>query len=192
VFFIGTFLITEKIKDMDPNLVQRLSVKAHTVVITLTFAWPIALGILYLYNTETHLACEYGSISYLVCFGIPLLWTPAVYIKHNKFTRNTLGYLLMFGPGLAGWFLFPLTALNCKPGYEMSAWIIFAFYPLFSVLSGTRFVKFYDVRHMDPEDLNKPKDYGFLEGRASLVNEQVAKPVRLSIQGGSGRLLNGE
>jgi hypothetical protein len=177
VFLIGSRLIWKKISDMNPNLTQRLSVETHSIVLVLTFAWPLTLGILYLFTTDTHLACEYGSISYLVCFGIPILWVPAVHIKHTKFTRNTLGYLLIFGPGMLGWFLFPMTAINCKPGYELSAWCIFAIFPLFSLLSGARFVKFYDVRHMDPEDLNKPKDHGFIDGGGELLTEQVGKSI---------------
>lgn len=162
VFLVGARLIWKKIQDMDPRLTQRLSVPTHSIVLVGTFLYPIVLGILYTTNTGTALACEYGSVSYLVCFGLPTLWVPAVFIKHNKFTRNTLGYLLIFFPGMLGWFLFPMVAINCKPGYTLSGWAIFAIYPLFCLLSGARFVKFYDVRHMDAEEASKPKDHGFL------------------------------
>jgi len=177
VFLVGSRLIWKKIQDMDPRLTQRLSVQTHSLVLVATFIYPIVLGFLYTSTSAENLACEYGSVSYLLCFGLPVIWTPAVFIKHTKFTRNTLGYLLIFFPGMLGWFLFPMVALNCKPGYTLSGWVIFACYPLFTLLSGARFVKFYDVRHMTAEEANKPKDHGFLDGGSDLLTEQVGKHV---------------
>ena len=160
VYFVGSRLIWKKIEDMDPNLTQRLSVQNHSLVIVFTFLWPLVLAVMF--ATKENL-CTIGSITYFVCFGVPALWSIGVQVKHNKFTRNSLGYLLIFLPGFAGWFMFPLVAVNCK-AYTLQAWIIFACYPLFGLLSGARFVKFYDVRH--PEQLaegeKKEKDYGFI------------------------------
>ena len=175
---------------MDPRLTQRLSVPTHSIVIVGTFLYPIILGVLYTTTTATTIACEYGSVSYLVCFGLPVLWTPTVFIKHTKFTRNTLGYLLIFFPGMLGWFLFPMVAINCKPGFTISAWVIFACYPMFCLLSGARFVKFYDVRHMDAEEANKPKDHGFLEGDVDLLTEPVGKQIQQPQNTSKERLIN--
>lgn len=147
IFFVGARLVWKKIEDMDPNLTQRLSVEAHCAVIFATFLWPLLLGILYATNPTP---CAQGSYTYLILFGVPMVWSISVHINHNKLTRNTFGYLLIFMPGMLGWFLIPLVAVNCKI-YKLQSWIILGTYPLFCLLSGARFVKFYDVRH--PEQL---------------------------------------
>lgn len=41
------------------------------------------------------------------------MWSISVHMNHNKLTRNTFGYLLIFMPGMLGWFLFPLVAVDC-------------------------------------------------------------------------------
>lgn len=160
VFWIGARLIYKKIEDMDPNLTQRLSVQNHSFAIVFTFMWPIVLGFLWLTQKQQ---CTMGAVSFLLIFGVPALWSIGVQVRHNKFTRNSLGYLLIFLPGLVGWFVIPLAAINCS-SFKLQSWIIFGCYPLFGLLSGSRFVKFYDVRHPEalPDGQKKEKDFGFI------------------------------
>ena len=105
--------------------------------------------------------CQWGSVTYFIIFGPPALWSFTICFKHNKLTRNTLGYLLIILPGLAGWLFLPLVAINCKE-FKIMEWTIFGLYPLFGLLSGSRFVKFYDVRHPEAGGDKKEKDYGFI------------------------------
>lgn len=171
-FFVGARLIWKKVEDMDPNLVQRLSVESHSLVMTFTFAWPLTLGALY---TSTTNQCEWGYVVYFILFGVPAVWSLTIQFKHTKVTRNTLGYLLIFLPGLAGWFMLPLVAINCKV-YTLQEWTIFGCFPLFCLLSGSRFVKFYDVRHPEGGDA-KPKDYGFIsEGDGLMGDVEKVRP----------------
>lgn len=110
VFFVGARLVWKKIEDMDPFLTQRLSVETHSFVLVATFLWPLTLGIAYITSETT---CAFGSTTLLVLFGVPTLWSISVHVNHTKLTRNGFGYLLIFGPGMLGWFLFPLIATNC-------------------------------------------------------------------------------
>lgn len=107
-------------------------------------------------------------MTYLFLFAVPIVWSISVHINHNKLTRNTFGYLLIFLPGLLGWFLFPLVAINCA-SYKYQAWVILGVYPLFCLLSGARFVKFYDVRHPEHNEIGiKKADHGFISTNNSI------------------------
>ena len=165
-FLVGARLVWKKIEDMDPRLTQRLSVEAHSAVIFVTFLWPLTLGIFYATNSAA--PCTQGLVTYTVLFGVPIAWSISVHVSHTKLTRNTFGYLLIFMPGMLGWFLIPLVAVNCQI-YKTQSWIIMGVYPLFCLLSGARFVKFYDVRHPEQHEIGvKKQDHGFINTGSSI------------------------
>ena len=127
---------------MDPAVVERLPVRGHTIVLIVSFIWPLTFAFM------KSSSCVEATWIFTTLFGLPLLCAISVLFKHNKCTRNTFGYVLMFGAGLLGWFMFPLVAVNCKSN---QAWYIFGIYTPFCLLSGARFVKFYDTRHPEEE-----------------------------------------
>ena len=106
-FGIGARLIYKKCEEINRDVVERLSVQGHTAVLILSFMWPITLAILW------GSTCTLGCVTYLVAFGIPLIWSFFLIGKHNKFTRDTFGYILVFWIGLVGWFALPLVPVNC-------------------------------------------------------------------------------
>ena len=145
-FSIGARLIYMKIETLEKDFVHRLSIQTHAIVLALTFIWPIALGI-YWGTTNDY---TFGMVSYLIMFGIPFFMSVLLQLKHTKLTRNGFGYVLLFGNGFIGWFLFPLVAIHA-PSAALQAWVIFPFFTIFCLLSGARFVKFYDTRHPEEE-----------------------------------------
>jgi hypothetical protein len=149
-FSIGARLIYKKIETLERDFVHRLSVQTHGAVLAISFMWPIALGIYW--GTENEYT--FGMLAYLIMFGIPFALSVVLLWKHTKFTRNGFGYVLLFGNGFIGWFLFPLVAIHA-PSAQVQAWIIFPCYTIFCLLSGARFVKFYDTRHPEKEPQEK-------------------------------------